>query len=299
MHRIDPVSLQLFLAVVREGSIKRAAETEHIAQSALSRRMADLEHSLGVPLLSRSPMGVQLTEAGQRAHALGQRLNADIEAFVREVRSLSGAVAGTVRLFANPSSVVGFLPEKLQAFRAAYPEVEIALQERSTSEILRACLDDRADVGVGAAVAEAPRGIESWHFANDPLIVVLPPKHPLAQQRKLRFADVVKFPLIGMSVGGALDTFLQEKAERLHLTIYQPVGVASYDAGCRMIEVGLGIAIMPSSAVSAYAGTKRFVRRPLDEPWRDRSLRVYALRKSSRLRAVEALLATLGMPGPG
>src|SRR5580765_251145 len=71
VHRIDPVSLQLFLAVVREGSIKRAAETEHIAQSALSRRMGDLEHSLGVPLLSRSPMGVQLTEAGERAHALG------------------------------------------------------------------------------------------------------------------------------------------------------------------------------------------------------------------------------------
>ena len=58
-----------------------------------------------------------------------------------------------------------------------------------------------------------------------------------------------------------------------------------------MVEVGLGIAIMPSSAVLAYAGTKRFVRRPLDEPWRDRSLRVYALRKSPRLRAVDALLA--------
>ena len=139
-----------------------------------------------------------------------------------------------------------------------------------------------------------PRGIESWHFADDPLIVVLPLKHPLAKLRKVRFADVVKFPLIGMSVGGALDTFLQEKAESLHATMHQPVGVTSYDAGCRMIEVGLGIAIMPSSAVLAYAGTKRFVRRPLDEPWRDRSLRVYALRKSPRLRAVDALLATLG-----
>ena len=65
-------------------------------------------------------------------------------------------MAGTVRLFANPSSIVGFLPEKLQAFRAAYPKVQIALQERSTREVLRACLDDRADVGVGAAVEEFP-----------------------------------------------------------------------------------------------------------------------------------------------
>ncbi|MCK1290881.1 LysR family transcriptional regulator [Bradyrhizobium sp. 30] len=293
MHHIDPVSLQLFLAVVREGSIKRAAESEHIAQSALSRRMADLEHALGVPLLMRSSKGVQLTEAGERAHALGKRLNEDLEAFVREVRSLSGNVAGIVRLFASPSSVVGFLPEKLQAFRAAYPEVEIALQERATAEILRACLDDRADVGVGAALKDVPRGVEAWHLADDPLIVVLPRKHPLTKLRKIPFADVLKFPLIGMSVGGALDNLLREKAESIHAVIRQPVGVTSYDAGCRMIEVGLGIAIMPSSAVSAYAGTNRFVRRPLDEAWRGWSLRLYALRKSTRLRAVEALIGTL------
>jgi DNA-binding transcriptional LysR family regulator len=293
MHRIDPLNLQLFLAVVREGSIKRAADAEHIAQSALSRRIADFEHALGVTLLTRSPMGVQLTEAGERAHALGKRLNEDIEAFAREVQSLSGQVAGTVRLFANPSSIIGFLPEKLQAFRASYPEVRIALQERSTAEILRACLDDRADIGVGVAVEQTPRGIESWHFANDPLIVVLPHKHALAKLRKVRFTDVLQHPLIGIQVGGALDTFLHEKAESMHASLNQAVSVTSYEAACRMVEVGLGIAVMAASAVAAYAGTTRFVRRPLDEEWKDRELRVYALRKSPRLRAVDALLAAL------
>ena len=293
MHRVDPVNLQLFLAVVREGSIKRAAEAEHIAQSALSRRIADFEHALGVTLLTRSPMGVQLTEAGERAYALGRQIYDDLEMFTREVQSLRGEVAGTVRLFANPSSIVGFLPERLQAFRAKYPEVQIALQERSTSEIIRACLDDRADVGVGVAVGEVPRGVESWHFANDPLIVVLPHKHPLSKVRKVRFADVVQHPLVGIQVGGALDTFLKEKAESMHASVNQTVSVMSYEAACRMVEVGLGISIMAASAVSAYAGTKTFVRRPLDEPWKDRELRVYALRKSPRRRAVDALLSAL------
>lgn len=63
MLRIDPVSLELFLVAARLGSIKRAADSEHIAQSALSRRIADLEHALGVRLLIRSPLGVTLTEA--------------------------------------------------------------------------------------------------------------------------------------------------------------------------------------------------------------------------------------------
>jgi DNA-binding transcriptional LysR family regulator len=292
MPRIDPVSLQLFLAAAREGSIKRAADTEHIAQSALSRRLADLEHALGVPLLIRSPLGVSLTEAGQRAYSLGNKLNEDMLAFAREVQSFSGVVAGTVRLFANPSSIVGFLPERLQAFRAKHPGVEVALQERHTDEVLRACLDDRADLGIGVAVA-APRGIESWHFADDPLIVVLPLSHPLAKQRAVRYADVLKCPLVAIQSGGSLDAFLYEQAEALRMPYKPVVAVTSFDAACRMVEAGLGIAVMTASAVSAYAGTRRFVRRPLAEAWKQRELRVYALRKSTRLRAVEALIEAL------
>ena len=293
MPRIDPLSLQLFLAAAREGSIKRAAEAEHIAQSALSRRIADLEHALGVQLLSRSPLGVTLTEAGHRAYALGDKLNADIQSFAREVQSLSGEVAGTVRLFANLSSVVGYLPERLHAFRAKHPNVEIALQERSSSECIRACLDDRADVAVCIAPSAPLPAIESWHFADDPLIVVLPPNHPLAKQRALRFSEVVKYPIVRIQTGGAGDSFMQEQAEKLRLPYTPVVAVSSYEAACRMVEVGLGIAIMTGSALSALAGTKRFVRRPLDEPWKDRELRVFALKKSSRLRAVDAMIESM------
>ncbi|MGN5477280.1 LysR family transcriptional regulator [Cupriavidus basilensis] len=94
MHRIDPVNIQLFLSVAREGSIKRAAEIEHIAQSALSRRMAELERSLGVVLFVRSPSGVALTDAGARALELGRKLNEDIAAFAREVQDLETALRG-------------------------------------------------------------------------------------------------------------------------------------------------------------------------------------------------------------
>jgi DNA-binding transcriptional LysR family regulator len=293
MPRIDPLSLQLFLAAAREGSIKRAAEAEHIAQSALSRRIADLEHALGVQLLSRSPLGVTLTEEGLRAFTLGEKLNAHIQSFAREVQSLSGEVAGTVRLFANLSSVVGFLPERLHAFRAKHPNVEIALQERPSGECIRACLDDRADVAVCLTTSAPLPAIESWHLADDPLIVVLPLKHPLAKQRSLRFSEVVKYPIGRIQTGGAGDSFMQEQAEKLRIPYTPVVAVSSYEAACRMVEVGLGIAIMTGSALRALAGTKRFVRRPLDEPWKDRELRVFALKKSSRLRAVDAMIECL------
>ncbi|CAN7724087.1 LysR family transcriptional regulator [Variovorax sp. LjRoot84] len=293
MRRVDPLSLQLFLAAAREGSIKRAADAEHIAQSALSRRIADLEHALGVQLLSRSPLGVTLTEAGQRAYALGEKLDADFQSFAREVQALSGEVAGTVRLFANLSSIVGFLPERLHAFKVEHPNVEIVLQERSSSECIRACLDDRADVAICLSGAATPPALESWHFADDPLIVILPPNHPLTKQRAIRFAELLRHPIVRIQSGGAGDSFVQEQAEKLRMPYMPVVAVSSYEAACRMVEVGMGVAIMTGSALRALAGTKRFVRRPLDEPWKDRELRVFALKKSSRLRAVDAMIAAL------
>ncbi|TWG84978.1 DNA-binding transcriptional LysR family regulator [Cupriavidus gilardii J11] len=292
MPRIDPLSIQLFLAAAREGSIKRAAEAEHIAQSALSRRIADLERSLGVPLFIRSPSGVALTDAGARALELGRKLNDDLAAFAREVQDLGDQVGGVVRLSASPSAIVGFLPERLSAFKKEYPRVEIALCERSTGETLRACLDDRADVGVGVQ-ADAPPGLETWHFADDPLNVVLPSGHPLAKRKRVRFAEVLEHPLIVVQPGGALDQALREQAANLRRPINQCVAVSSFDAGCRMVEAGLGIAVLPSSAGAAYAGTRRFARVALDEPWRERQLLLYAPFKMPRLRAISALIAAL------
>ncbi|MBY4897179.1 LysR family transcriptional regulator [Cupriavidus sp. AU9028] len=296
MPRIDPVSIQLFLAAAREGSIKRAAEAEHIAQSALSRRIAELERTLGVALLVRSPSGVVLTEAGIRAQEFGKKLNADIAAFAREVRDLGDQVSGTVRLSASPSAIVGFLPERLHAFHRRYPRVEVALLERSTADTIRACLDDRADLGVGVARPASP-GLQTWPFASDPLNVVVPTGHPLARRRKLRYAEVLAYPLVVVQPGGALDQDLREQAANLRLPIHHGVTVSSFEAGCRMVEAGLGIAVLPTSASAAYAGTRRFVRIPLDEPWRDRQLLVYAPYKLPRLRAVSAIIGALAASG--
>ncbi|MET0542799.1 MAG: LysR family transcriptional regulator [Variovorax sp.] len=291
-RRIDPYSVRLFVSAARTGSIVRAAEQEHIAPSALGRRLADLEHAFGTPLLIRSPRGVTLTDAGRMVLARGEKIDEDLQALVREVQTQGDAVRGTVRLYANMSAVIGFLPERLRAFMAAFPEVEVSLQENDTRDVIRACLDDRADVGVGVDVP-VPSGLESWHFAADPLQVVLPTGHALARRKSLGFAQALEHPLIGVHQGGALDRSLHERAAALHRSFAPTVSVSSFDAVCRMVEAGLGIAVIPQSAAAAYAGNPRFVRRPLDEPWAERELRMYALRKSPRPRAVAALIDSL------
>ncbi len=292
---LDAYNLQLFTAVAREGSIARAAACEHIAPSALSRRLADLEAALGGALLVRSPRGIALTDAGRLVLARAERIDHELQQLAGDVQALGDEVAGTVRLWANPSAVIGALPERLQALHGRYPRVSVRLQEGNTADVLRACLDDRADVGV-AVQTDAPPGIETWAFADDPLMVVLPAGHPLARQRTLSFAQVLDHPLVGVQVGGSLHQTLSQRAAALHRPISFAVTVNSFDAVCRMVEAGLGIAVVPASAASAYAGTRRFVRRALDEAWAERQLCVYALRKTPRLRAVQALIEALRAP---
>ncbi|QBR02995.1 LysR family transcriptional regulator [Paraburkholderia pallida] len=291
--RIDPYSLELFISVVREGSIARAASRNHIAPSALSRRIADLESAVGLPLLIRSHGGVELTEAGRQAYARATALHDQLQSFAREVQSVSGQIAGIVRLYANASAIVGFLPERLKAFQADYPLVQIELTEQISDEVVRACMEDRADVGVSAC-GKTPAGLESWHFADDPLMVVLPPDHELVSMAAPTFHDVLRFPLVALQAGGSLDQVVKERADAMRVPLKLAVTVNSFDAQCRMVEAGLGIGIVPASAASAFAGSSGFVRKPLDEAWAmSRSLHVHALRKSSRLRAVQALIDAL------
>ncbi|WP_061934768.1 LysR family transcriptional regulator [Aureimonas sp. AU22] len=291
-RRVDPYSLRLFLTVAQEGSIARAAEREHIAPSALSRRIADLEQALGAPLLVRSPRGIKLTDAGEIALSRGTRLESELNALAREVQARSGTLSGTLRVLATPSAIVGYLPERLRAFRDGYPAVDVALQECSTQEVVRGCLDDRADVGIGMRT-EAPSGVESWFFCNDPFIVVLPRGHPSARRQAMTLAELAAHPLISIQAGGSLDRTLRAKASEAGLKLDVRVVVTSFDAVCRMVEVGLGIAVLPQGAASAYAGTDKFVRRTLAEDWSQRELRLYALRKTPRLPSADAFMTVM------
>ncbi len=224
-----------------------------------------------------------------------QRIESDLSRLVQEVWSTSGQIVGTIRLYANPSAIVGYLPERLRKFSDQYPEVSIELSEQRSRDVLRACLDDRADVGIAVAM-DVSNGLDAWTFASDPLIVLLPTVHPLTGRKKLRLKDIIGGGLVGIQSGGALDQLLREKATMLKVSFKPKLIVDSFDAACRMVEAGLGVAILPTSAATAFAGTDRFAIRPLDEDWAPRLLSIYALQKQPRAPAVEALIRVLQAP---
>jgi DNA-binding transcriptional LysR family regulator len=148
MVRHDLLTLQLFTAVAECGNIAQASTLHNIAASAVSKRIADLEYGMGVPLLYRRHRGVALTPAGEvllrhaRAIAhMAERMSADMSEFASGVR-------GHVRIAANISAIAQFLPDDLASFVNANPDVRIELREENSDTILGLVREGLADLGI-------------------------------------------------------------------------------------------------------------------------------------------------------
>jgi len=158
-RRIDLTSLQLFVAVCELGSIGRAAEREFIAASAVSKRLSDLETAVDTALLYRHSRGVTLTPAGESLLHHARTVLFGLERMQGELSEYAEGVRGHVRMHANISAIVQFLPEDLGAFARAHSQVKIDLQEHLSSDVLHAVQEGAADLGLcntgGPAAAKA------------------------------------------------------------------------------------------------------------------------------------------------
>ncbi len=299
---LDLVTLRVFKAAVEERSLARAAERERLALSALSRRIAEMEARLGTPLLRRHDRGVEPTAAGEvLLRHLGplfdllDRAFADVEAFAAGAR-------GHVRLHANISAIAGHLPEALAGFLAAHPGIEVSLEERFTADILHAVRTGAADLGLGSGTVLSPLPeVRVIPWREDRLVALLPARHPLASAPgPLRFAEVAAEPFVGLSSASALQQLYRREAEALGMTLRERVGVGSFDGVRRMVEAGLGVAILPDTAADARALGGTLVARPLAEPWARRPLTLCVRADAEAMPAAARLLAAhlLGRPFP-
>jgi DNA-binding transcriptional LysR family regulator len=117
--------LEQFVAVAETGSIARAAERCHTVASAVSKRLSDLEDSFGTALLVRGTKGVELTPAGHAFLARARSILHQADQIDEELRRHASGARGHVRVFANISAIVEFLPAALASFLAKYPDISV------------------------------------------------------------------------------------------------------------------------------------------------------------------------------
>ena len=273
MNRIDFVTLKVFISIAEARSLTGAAEREHLALAAISKRISDLENQLGTSLLYRRPRGVELTPAGHallhHAHnILGslRHLDADLSEYGKGVR-------GHVRIHANTSAVIAFLPEDLSAFSLAHPNIKIDLEERVSDEIITAVRDGLTDIGIFAGHVPA-QDLETFPYRWDRLVLVTPRHHPLARHNGISFDEASDCDFIGLQQDASLHTLIQQAARRLNRTLRIRVQVRSFDGICRMIHHGMGVGILPEKTMRAYVSSLDLSTIPLIDTWANRELKI-------------------------
>jgi DNA-binding transcriptional LysR family regulator len=269
--RIDFVTLRLFCAVARSGSITRGALACHLALSAASRRLADLEQAAGAQLMERSAQGVSLTPAGHVALQHAMRLFQGFEQFGRELKDYSRGIRGHVRLWANMSALTEFLPAALATFLRDQPAIRVEVEEQLSGDIVRALVDGLADIGVFAESAPTD-GLDIVTFQRDELVVLCPKGHALAVKRRVAFADCLRHDFVGLNRGSSLLELTSRAAEESGAAMNLRVQVRSFDAMCHMIGAGLGIGVVPLAACRAQIGALGLKVVRLADAWADRRL---------------------------
>lgn len=301
-RRIDLTSLQLFVAVCELGSIGRAAEREFIAASAISKRLSDLETTLGTPLLYRHTRGVDLTPAGESLLHHARSVLYSLEKMQGELSEYADGVRGHVRVHANISAIVQFLPEDLGVFRRDHEEIKIDLEEHLSAEVLRAVQEGAADLGI-CHLADGMSELQSLPYRDDRLVLIVPLGHPLAGNGEIdgeasgevAFVDSLDYDHVGLHTNSSIYVATRQAAFEAGRTIKLRIHVTGLDAMCRMIENGLGIGVMPGHAFELMRGGvgRRLTSVALSDSWARRQIRLVARDFSTLPVAARSLVAHL------
>ncbi|RDJ21911.1 LysR family transcriptional regulator [Bosea caraganae] len=274
-RRIDLTSLLLFEAVCELGSIGKAAERENIAPSALSKRLIDLEAAVQTPLLFRHTRGVDLTQAGESLLHHARSIFQILDKAQNELGEYVGGVKGHVRVHASIAAIVQFLPADLRSFIGGNDQIKIDLAEHLSADIMRAIRDGTADLGI-CSVPTPSSDLQIRQYRKDRLVLVVPSRHVLAGERSVPFEATLPFEHVALHANSAISIVTQRAAQRSSGTITLRVRVTGLDAMCRMIQIGLGIGVMPQRAFELIHGAGELVSVPLTDPWADRRIDIVA-----------------------
>jgi DNA-binding transcriptional LysR family regulator len=248
----DLVTLELFLSVVRTGSVSKAARANGVSQPSVSERMKILERKVGVPLLQRTSAGSQPTAAGALVAEWASSLLNQAEQVATSLASLRGGSAARLRIAASYTVAEYLLPTWLDRLRRAEPSIATELDVMNSSHVL-----ERVTAGdVALGFVESPGWIDSLAslvVARDALVVIVAPTDPWARRRRpLTPSDLASTPLVLREEGSGTRDALVHALSTHDLTTCEPrLSLGSTSAIKSAVAAGGGAGVVSALAVES------------------------------------------------
>ena len=251
---IDLHQLKIFHSVARYLSYSRAGEALSLSQPAVSRRVANLEASLGVELFARRGRQITLTDAGRCLYDYADRIFNLAEQAARTVAQFKDLEQGEVLVGA--SSTVGryVLPGMLQSFRQQYPGIKISLRLGNSAEIEKLIVVGTIDLGFTGRPVQNPN-LHMEPYLADELVLIIPPDHPFQKRREVLIGDLAHQTLIWREEGSATRSVTEAYLRKHHLKAAQVMEIGDTEAIKRMVMAGTGVSFVSRYAVATELST--------------------------------------------
>ncbi len=261
LSHIEFRHLRLLQAVVESGGLSAAAERLHLTQSAVSHQLKALEGALEQPLVERGVRPLQLTPAGKRLLQLAEATLPQVEAALRDLAKLKDGEAGELRIAVECHTCYDWLMPAMDAYRVAWPQVELDLLGGFQSDPVGLLLENRADLVITSEMS-ARKGVSFAPLFGFEMLALLPPDHALAARKFLLPKDFARETLITYPV----------PEDRLDLIrrVLAPAGIkpARREAQLTVAILQLvasrrGLAALPAWAVEPYLQRGYVAARPI------------------------------------
>ena len=285
---MDFDQLEIFLEVARLSSFSRAAEKRYRTQPAISSQIRALEEEVGARLLDRSGGRVSLTAAGKLFFKYAEETIERRKTILTEIAETERVPRGEIVVGANEGTCLHILPEVFAQFKRDYPGVSVSIKRSDYAKILESILENAVDFGVVSLPVNDNR-LQAELIHRDELVVITPPRHPLAARNSVTVAEVAGFPLVVPKAGhtrDALDTLFYDRKLKPNLAME----LDSSELLKRFVAADVGIGFIARSNIEEDIRAKALAAIPLADAQVRRDLALVFRKDKSLSRAAKAFM---------
>jgi DNA-binding transcriptional LysR family regulator len=254
--------LRYFLAVAEELNFTRAARRLHIAQPPLTQQIKALEAELGVTLIDRSAYRICLTQAGRAFAAEVTRILGDVRNAALIAKRAARSSVGQVRVgFTESASFNPLVTSTFRSFRSAYPDIEVSLEERQSTELAVALREGRIDAAFVRPPLKTAEGLTLHLLQEEDMVAAVPSGHTLAKRKSIALRELEReaFILYPRSVRPGLADAVVAACEKAGFTPRVEQYAPQLSATINLVAASLGISVVPQSMQGLQPGALAYI----------------------------------------
>ena len=254
--------LRAFSAIGRLGSFTRAAEALCATQPALSAQINDLEGALGVRLFdrNRSTRSVTLTRAGADLLPVAEKILSDVGTLQAHAEGLQDLSLGRVAVGALPSVASGLMVRAIAGFRRAHPGISIVLRDELGGKVIQMIEANETDFGITVRPPSESH-LTFIPLLKDELVALIPTALQVGRATRVTLAQLSELPLALMCHGSSVRQLVDEAFAASGLVVFPVYEPTFMSTAVAIVEAGLAVTLLPSSAVETQQSSAFFVRR--------------------------------------